>query len=120
MFFILGIHQKEKQLDYDSPLMVHDCGKYGRYEIFMTYQVLHLFFIPLFQWNKKYVAKSLCCNTYYQLDPQIGSAIEKGENPTLREEDLKPLYQHQGRTCPQCHKVIQDDYSYCPYCGHPF
>ena len=54
MFFILGITDGRKDFEFTQTMICNICGKYGRYQVFMTYTVLSLFFIPCFKWNKHY------------------------------------------------------------------
>jgi len=48
MFFMIGIHDGQKQFDFSQTVICNACGAYGRYEVFMTYTVLALFFYPVF------------------------------------------------------------------------
>ena len=54
MFFICGINQEQKDLGSFGPYICGACGSYGRYQIYITYMCLSLFFIPIFKWSKKY------------------------------------------------------------------
>ena len=61
MFFIGGIAQGTKKLVYNAAAMVCGrCGRYGRYQVFMTYMYLSFFFIPVFEWNRKFYVKTRC------------------------------------------------------------
>lgn len=33
-----------------------------------------MFFIPCIKWNKHYYVRTSCCNTLYELDPEMGKA----------------------------------------------
>lgn len=46
MFFIMGITQGRKNFNYDQMIVCEHCGSYGRYQVYMTYMCLSLFFIP--------------------------------------------------------------------------
>lgn len=46
MFFIMGITDGRKDFDFHQMMTCGACGAYGRYQVFMTYTVLSLFFIP--------------------------------------------------------------------------
>lgn len=46
MFFIMGITQGRKDFDYNQMMVCAHCGSYGRYQVYMTYMCLSLFFIP--------------------------------------------------------------------------
>jgi hypothetical protein len=54
----------------------------------MTYTQLLLFFIPVWKWNRQYFVRMSCCGTVYTLDPAVGEAIARGENPEIRPADL--------------------------------
>ena len=47
MFFICGINQGQKEIPYNKLVICGSCGGYGRYQVFMTYMCLSLFFIPV-------------------------------------------------------------------------
>ena len=55
------------------------CGAYGRYQVMMTYMYFSFFFIPLFKWNKKFYVKMSCCEAVYELDPEKGKALARGQ-----------------------------------------
>ncbi|CDZ74362.1 Hypothetical protein ING2D1G_0167 [Peptoniphilus sp. ING2-D1G] len=116
MFFIMGMNQKRDSLEYSSPLEVHDCGKYGRMEIFVVYNALSLFFIPLLKLGKNYYVKYTCCEKIYQLNDEIGRQIERGENPAINDRDL--ILISEGRQfCPNCGYPVDQNFEYCPKCG---
>ena len=58
MFFMMGITDGRKELNYSQTEICSVCGCYGRYQVFMTYTVLSLFFIPCFKWNRHYYGRS--------------------------------------------------------------
>ena len=43
-----------------------------------------MFFIPCIKWNKHYYVRTSCCNTLYELDPEMGKAIARGEQVLIR------------------------------------
>ena len=43
MFFIMGITDGRKDFEFAQTMICNICGKYGRYQVFMTYTVLSLF-----------------------------------------------------------------------------
>lgn len=43
MFFILEITDGRKDFEFTQTMICNICGKYGRYQVFMTYTVLSLF-----------------------------------------------------------------------------
>ena len=58
MFFMMGITDGRKDFDFHQQIICDICGKYGRFQVFMTYTVLSLFFIPCFKWNKHYYVQT--------------------------------------------------------------
>ena len=51
MFFIMGITQGRKDFDYNQMMVCAHCGSYGRYQVYMTYMCLSLFFIPCLKFS---------------------------------------------------------------------
>lgn len=43
MFFMMGITDGRKDFDFHQQIICDICGKYGRFQVFMTYTVLSLF-----------------------------------------------------------------------------
>ena len=78
MFFIMGITDGRKDFDFHQMMTCGACGAYGRYQVFMTYTVLSLFFIPCIKWNRHYYVQASCCNALYELDAEIGKRIARG------------------------------------------
>ena len=129
MFFVGGISQGTKELLYQAVMFVCDrCGRYGRYQVYMTYTYLSLFFIPVFKWNRKYYAKSNCCGTVYELNPEIGARIAKGEDLQIRPEHLtlvsdgnkEPAWQVEAKKCRNCGYETKENFDFCPKCGTRF
>lgn len=118
MFFIGGISSKSVKLDFNQPMICFSCGRYGSFQVYMEYIYISIFFIPLFKWNKKYYVKSSCCNNIYSISNELGRRIEKGDNITLKEEDLH-LFQKGliSYGCPNCGFIMNTDYNFCPNCG---
>ena len=75
MFFIMGITDGRKDFDFHQMMTCGACGAYGRYQVFMTYTVLSLFFIPCIKWNRHYYVQASCCNALYELDAEIGNGL---------------------------------------------
>ena len=123
MFFIAGVYPKRIELDYYEPIMCSCCTKYGRYEAFMEYSVFSLFFIPLIKFNKKFYARTTCCNSLYQIkNKEKGLMMERGQghNVFLNEKDLVLL---QKGTCVEkcagCGYESTAEFKFCPNCGKP-
>lgn len=97
MIFIGGIGQGQRELDYRrAAVLCAVCGGYGRYQVIMTYTYFSFFFIPLFKWNRRYYVKMSCCGSLYELDPEVGKALARGEDAEIRQEHLH-LLQRSGQ-----------------------
>ena len=119
MFFIIGISDKRKDIEFAQLIPCRACGNYGRYSVFMTYTVLSLFFIPTIKWNRRYYVRTSCCGRIYELDPQIGKRIERGERVEIVDDDLKDSGRR-GRvykTCHNCGYFTYEDFDFCLKCG---
>lgn len=122
MFFMMGIMDSRKDLDYSKMVICNACGAYGRMQVFMTYTVLSLFFIPCFKWNKRYYVQMSCCNSIYELNEEIGRRIANGEDITISESDMH-LISEKIRTrkrCTNCAYETDEDFAFCPKCGKEF
>ena len=119
MFFIGGISNKEKKLNYIQSIACSRCDTFGRMEVYMTYMYFSIFFIPIFKWNKKYFVKNTCCNSIYILDNEIGLKISKGDNVLISQNNLKLVDYKQPTVnrCYNCGYICNEDFQYCPKCG---
>lgn len=128
MFFMIGITDGRKDLTFTQTILCRACGKYGRYQVFVTYMTLLLFFIPCFRWNRRYYVETSCCHTIYELDPEVGKRIAKGENVVITEDDLTQVYSgNRGwhstggyKNCRFCGYTTNEDFEFCPKCGNRF
>lgn len=120
MFFMMGIMPGQKDFDYNQMITCPVCGAYGSYKAFMTYTVLSLFFIPCLKWGKRYYVRTTCCNTIYELDPEAGRKIARGEDVTICPEDLTPVTDrgYTVKRCQNCGFTTDEDYEFCPKCGN--
>ncbi len=98
MFFMIGISQGSKEFEYHRMVTCAKCGRLGSYVVYMTYTVLSLFFIPCFKWDKHYYVRMSCCGTEYELDPEVGKRIAKGEDIDIMPGDLTELSSGFGYT----------------------
>jgi len=126
MFFIMGIDPREKQIPYNELFICGQCGKYGRYQVFMRYMCFSLFFIPLFKWNRQFYVRTNCCGTVYALDPEIGKELLRGAQLEVKPEHLKKVSEGYGQQrtekvarCTSCGYQTNEDFQYCPKCGRP-
>ena len=124
MFFMMGITEGRKNLDYNQTEICSVCGRYGRFHVFMTCTVLSLFFIPCFKWNRHYYVQTSCCNTLYELDREMGRRMERGEDVRILPEHLKIVgngksaHHYSGcKRCQNCGYETTEDFVFCPKCG---
>ena len=80
MIFIGGISQGQKILDYVKTVICDRCGRYGRFQVVMTYMYFSFFFIPLFKWNRKYYVKM----------SEVRDEVLVGENVRICPKDRIP------------------------------
>ena len=130
MIFIGGISQGQKILDYVRTVICDRCGGYGRFQIVMTYMYFSFFFIPLFKWRKRFYVKMTCCGAVYELDPEVGKAILRGQEVDIIQTDLTLLEEGNGRgaytedsykvrkKCSRCGYETEEDFDFCPKCGN--
>lgn len=122
---MIGVTQGRTDFDFHQTMVCDRCGAYGRYTVYMTYMVLSLFFLPVFKWGKRYFVETSCCHRTYDLDPEIGKAIARGENVSIRSEDLFEVDYGYGygygnasvRVCRNCGFSTDEDFDFCPKCG---
>ena len=72
MFFIMGVSQGQKKLNFDQLIVCGRCGRYGHLEVYMVYSYLSLFFIPVLKWGRRYYVRTTCCNASVELDAELG------------------------------------------------
>ena len=125
MIFIGGISSGRKHIEYLKTVICSRCGAYGRYQVFMTYMYFSFFFIPLFKWNKRFYVQMSCCNAVYELDPEVGRRLLRGEDLEIQESDLTLVQDgtgnpwSRGKKCSHCGFETEEDFAYCPKCGNP-
>lgn len=119
MFFIMGISQGKKKLNFDQLIVCKSCGKYGHLEVYMVYSYLSLFFIPVFKWGKRYLVRAACCDTTVELSPELGRQIARGEITSLPEDVIpsKAFSGSNGKRCYACGFETAEDFQFCPKCG---
>ena len=121
MFFMMGITPGRKEINHDQMVICDRCGKYGRYQVFVTYTVLSLFFIPVFKWGKQYYVQTTCCETTYRLNPEVGRRIEHGEQIEIQKDDMEPIgnwIETRVKQCEVCGFRTEEDFDFCPKCGN--
>ncbi|HOQ07903.1 MAG TPA: zinc ribbon domain-containing protein [Clostridiales bacterium] len=120
MFFVafFGIQDKDQYIGTYNNVVCPSCGSLTRYEIHRTYRYLHIFFIPTFRWNIRYIVRTPCCGSVYELDPLVGREFERNPGIEIRPENLRRIDRYMlFRYCPNCRIDVPAEFSYCPYCG---
>jgi hypothetical protein len=99
-FFIGGIQPRTKIVDKQA----RPCPACQQIKVFRKRidHYLSLFFIPLFP-VKKGTPFLICENCHTVID-------ERGERMDFGPKAWK-------RRCPRCERVVDPDFSFCPYCG---
>lgn len=116
MFFIgvFGVDSSEKVLKQLNSLVCPGCGRLCSGKLIFESTFFHIFFIPVFRWNKKYFLRTDCCGSKYIMTREKTEKILKGEALDLAE------YEHDERGssfCAECKYPLSPDFSYCPRCG---
>lgn len=122
MFLMIGMAQENRALSFQQNILCARCGKFGRYEVFVTFWCLRLFLIPVCRWKRQYFVRSTCCGAQYALSPEKGRAIARGADVTIAPDDLTPLAGQAPRLrrCPACGYQSDDQsFAFCPKCGQP-
>ncbi|MFY9494727.1 MAG: zinc ribbon domain-containing protein [Limnochordia bacterium] len=75
---IFGVQFKAKSLIVEQGVICPCCGAYDRYEVLKTFNYFHIFFIPVWRWNKHYYIRTRCCSQTSELRQDVGERIERG------------------------------------------
>ncbi|WP_125154057.1 zinc ribbon domain-containing protein [Clostridium rectalis] len=119
MFFIgiLGIEDRRKTVKVIQNSVCKACNRLSSYELIKENTVFHLFFIPIFKWNKRYYLVSRCCNSIFQIPIEIGEEIENSKRQTIQDDDLEDVHINSSEVCINCGLNIEKSFQYCPRCG---
>ena len=139
MFLMIGVNQERKELGSVSHSGCMSCGSMGRYQVYMIYTCLSLFFIPILKWGRRYYVETTCCHCLYELNPEIGNRLRRGEQVEIQGVDLTLVRQgrtqgfegnaegnsaqtkesavNYGRRCLTCGYETMEDFDFCPKCG---
>lgn len=119
MFFIMGINQGRKKLNFDQLVVCRNCGRYGHLEVYIVYSCLSLFFIPVFKWGRSYYVRTSCCDKIVPIDTELGKRIERGQPDSLPEDIIPDTFEQRNRRkhCSACGFETEEDYQFCPKCG---
>ncbi|HHW46847.1 MAG TPA: zinc ribbon domain-containing protein [Clostridiales bacterium] len=119
MFFFafFGIQDKDKYMGTYNNIECPSCGRFTACEIHKLYTYFHIFLIPVFKWNIRYVVKFPCCG-YFEMDPILGKEFEKNPGTQIKKEALRRVETYYGlKYCSNCKTGVHSEFSFCPYCG---
>ncbi|NLM41230.1 MAG: zinc ribbon domain-containing protein [Firmicutes bacterium] len=118
MFFIgiFGVQSKDEVIKTEQAVTCPVCGAYDRYEVIRAYTYFHIFFIPVWKWNKRYFVRTRCCQRLCALEDGVGARIERGEAVTITAAHLR-CSEAPANICPACGAQLHSSFAYCPYCG---
>ena len=121
MFFLItGVNTKAEHLGDAPNVVCPSCGALCCMHITILYELLHLFFIPVFKWNRRYLVTSPCCGAVFELEREEGEAFKKGEKGTVEPARMHRTRDfHAGAACPDCGASLPPGAKYCPNCGKP-
>ncbi|MBW8382763.1 MAG: zinc ribbon domain-containing protein [Youngiibacter sp.] len=123
MFFIgiFGVKQGQKEIGTESNVICPECGHLTRLNVIKQSSYFHIFFIPIFRWNVRYFAKTLCCGQLFELNAEAGKEFEEGKSGAISQGDLTRIGP-QRRTglvkCSSCGANVENSYRFCPHCGN--
>lgn len=118
MFFIgiFGVQSRDEVIKAEHSVICPICGAYDRYEVIRAYDYFHVFFIPVWKWNKRYYVRTRCCQRVCELDEGVGSRIEQGQTVTITSSHVR-CSEQVGPFCPDCGAQLDGSFRFCPYCG---
>jgi ribosomal protein L32 len=119
-FFIVGVNTAAKELGTIPNTVCLSCGAYARLTVTVIYSVFSLFFIPLFKWNRRYIATASCCNAVFEIDADAGRDFERGRTDTIDSKRMHKTSEYTAPSdCPYCGAVLPPGAHFCYNCGRP-
>ncbi|MHB1314000.1 MAG: zinc ribbon domain-containing protein [Christensenellales bacterium] len=124
MFFIgiFGVGQKQKHIKDFTNIVCPHCSRLATAELLECFSYFHLFFIPVFKWNRRCLIRLRCCGAVYEAGMEYGRALKGHE--IIDFSKLKKVdggsegYRSAFYTaCTNCGKAFDGAFQYCPYCG---
>uniref|UniRef100_A0A2P2Q3M4 Uncharacterized protein LOC105638944 n=1 Tax=Rhizophora mucronata TaxID=61149 RepID=A0A2P2Q3M4_RHIMU len=108
-FFVGGMDQQVRRVVQSGVARCFNCG--SRADLVEYDKVLKLFFVPVWNWPGKEPA--LYCDNCKFLFPQSLSM------PSPRTDSVTPPPSavSEALRCRFCDRVVEPDFSFCPFCG---
>lgn len=105
MFFMIGMWPGRK-----------DLGIVDGYNVYMVYDALVIFFIPVWKFDRQYYAEKN--GRTYSIDEETGKKIEHGEAVNMYWHVNEQQSAPRRKMCPVCGYTSDDtDFEFCPHCG---
>lgn len=121
MFFIgiFGIGDKIK-VHKEFSNVECKCGEVTEAIFYEKFTYFHIFFIPIFKWNREHFVILKCCKCQYKVPDFYIEELKRGDFIDLAKlEEKSSVIKGMGRKkCANCKEHINSEYSFCPYCGN--
>ncbi len=123
MFFIFGISDSYKELDFKTTFSCACCNHLEQMNFYMFYSYFSLFFIKIFKWNKRYIGICRNCSAEYEFTKETFEELERtgklnSEMYTLRNCNIS--FRKGNLVCSNCGFSTSEEFEYCPKCGNRF
>lgn len=121
MLLLFGTGHSTDDLYLDQKITCPVCGKKTTLEAFCEYDAFHVFFLPVYRWNRRYSVRTSCCGASCPLPPRVGEAVDLGRIDRLDVQKL-PLAAPGAvrlQVCGRCGFETSQPYRFCPMCGAP-
>ena len=119
MFFIgiFGCDSKVVPVGRISGAPCPVCGGGGPLSVCRSYSYFHAFFLPLVKYHSHYIATCPGCASAFELDPELGRRLGRGEAVTCAAGDLRLLRDNHAPRCPACGAPQPAGSLFCNQCG---
>lgn len=119
MFFIgiFGTDAKVVPVGQISGVPCAACGRQADFSVCRQYSYVHAFFIPLVKYGISYLATCPHCASVYELNPESGKRMLRGEPVHPSPSDLHLLKNNCVPRCASCGAPRQQGDVFCSKCG---
>ncbi len=116
MFFIgiFGIQDKVKLLN-EYPNVTCRCGALSTAESIEKYRYFHIFFIPIYKWNRARFVRMRCCGSLFRMPDDHAEDLKRDLDLDMGR--LEEFDSHEAGRCVHCGAELHPSFSFCPYCG---
>lgn len=123
MFFIFGISDSYKELDFKTTFTCECCNHLEQMSFYMFYSYFSLFFIKIFKWNKTYIGVCRNCSAEYEFTKESFEELErtgKLNNTMYILRNCNKSNTRDNLVCSNCGFSTRENFEYCPKCGNRF